>query len=85
MSEEIKETANEKLLYQIASSLKSSRFILALFVLIPSMMCFGYALYTVDSKDKIVILNMINTIAVMIITFYFSERLQGEKRKLNEE
>jgi len=71
---------NDKLLYQIASSLKSTRFILALLAIIPSMAMLGYAIVILpDAKDKLIIAGQINAISLMVLTFYFSEKLQNGK------
>ena len=70
----------DKSIIQISSNLKSSRFILAVLVIIPSMTCFGYALTALtDAKDKLIVVGMINTIISMIMVFYFSDKLQQNK------
>ena len=89
MKEEIKKILelndNDKLLYQIASSLKSTRFILAVLTVIPSMIFFGYSIVVLaDPKDKLIVVGMINAILLMVLTFYFSEKLQNGKNKGDE-
>ena len=73
---------HDELLYDIANSLKSTRFILAVLTVIPSMTFFGYALVSiVEAKDRLIILGMINAILLMVLTFYFSEKLQNGNKK----
>lgn len=69
----------DKSFFQISSNFKSAKFVLAILIVIPSMIFFGYAIVSVEGKDKLLVLSMINTIALTVLATYFGDKPQVTK------
>ena len=80
ISQDFRERRNA--IVQVSNNLKSSRFILAMTIIVPSMICYGYGmrLAGTDFKD---VLQMIDKLVVMIVVFYFCQK-QYERTQNND-
>jgi hypothetical protein len=72
IAEDFKERRNA--IVQVSNNLTSSRFVLALVIILPAMFCYGYGMRLAGETGFKDVLHMVDNLVVMIVTFYFCQQ-----------